>query len=139
MPLTPVILHYVFSTQVTGTVSEAIVFIAVWFIPATLLIIITKRCRVVTSPDGIESFDPELMIHLRTSWDNIERIVYLRGSPVLVLHDPILPKNKVLAKATSKFGFGKSISLKHYAWQWHNGGLEQDLKAYAPHLFRDTQ
>lgn len=119
--------------RVTGKVSDGIALVGLFFFLGGGVLFYAERMRIITTPTGIEYHEPPIKI--KASWDEIVGIVDT-GFGYTIVWRPRKDVNKseklgILSKASSRVG----IPLVFFMWQWKYGGLAEDVKKHAPHLF----
>ena len=101
-----------------------------------LTIVSALRTRLLVSPKGIvyRSFNTH-----RTTWENIEGVLVTPYGFTLALKEPMNTDHQLANAMGSVFGANRRLPLICHMQQWRHGGLEEEFREYAPHLFKEAR
>ena len=108
-----------------------------WLIPLNiLLLIIPFRMKLTTSSEGITY---SLLGSHFIAWDDVELIRITPISITLLLGNDFESKPRIFGITNNLMGMKRNLPLMYFMWQWGNGGLREDFRRFAPHLFMSDE
>ena len=113
----------------------SILCLLVWLVPLHLIVLIIPfRMRLSLSSKGLTYSC--LGSHF-IKWENIDgAIISPLGTITLTLNDDFVSKPKIFGRTNNVLGMKRILPLMYFRWQWSNRGLREDIRRFAPHLFR---
>ena len=132
-----VILAIYLSALLRGIGTLAIVIPSPLLLIAAFFLYMVYYTRLKVSPEGIEYF--QLGYRLKTTWENIERIgmvpTGMQTAEGLILRESALQGKALGRKNLERNRLDRAIPLTFFQPRWREGGLGEEIKRFAPHLF----
>jgi hypothetical protein len=133
LPITLLILHFVFSGKYTGN-SGSWIYAAVLFgFSAFLVFQWGYFSKLVISSNGIEVHN--IFGSIQINWRILLSVSKIGSSICLLLKEPVMPTSRMMAWLISKSLFNsKIINISDYEQYWFYGNLKNDFDKYGQSL-----
>ncbi|MFN8500802.1 hypothetical protein [Kouleothrix sp.] len=134
-----VVFAYFSTRSLLSTVFCALPIVLFFLLAVSYISYLARRTSLVLAASGLEYHTPNLS--LRTSWENVERLVDEPLAPRLVLSRPAnvdLHTRSARVRAGDGPAAGRAVPLRLFGYT-RGSQLDQDLRRFAPHLFASPE